>query len=269
MNRDRMSGQPVGSPLSLSQYIGMVFEEPIILHSTAHRLKFKHWAEHINSYFGLFSNEQPLYSCEERLDILIDEISKGLRMEGFCTQSQEISNIKTENELNKVIIRQYTEDSELYLKVNELLRWCHNYQVKPKLEDNIVEKYETPLASWILQLNSAIRMQPYYEKISYRGANISEHEISMYKENEIFVWGSFISASKSKDVCLGGNVLFEIFTESALSINDKRFPRDISRLSEFPNEEEVLYPIACAYRVHYIRKENKLTIIGIATVDYN
>ena len=269
MNRDRMSRQPVGSPLSLSEYTGMVFEEPIILHSTAHRLKFKHWAEHIYSYFGLFSDEEPLYTCEERIDILIDEISKGLKLVGFYIQSEEISNIKTEDELNKVIIRQYTEDSGLYIKVNELLRWCHNYQVEPILEENIIEKYENPLAPWILQLNSAIRREPYYEKISYRGTNMSEHEISMYKENEIFVWASFISASKSKEVCLGGNVLFEIFTESAMSINDKRFPRDISRLSEFPDEEEVLYPIACAYRVHYIRKEKNLTTIGIATVDYN
>jgi len=63
--------------------------------------------------------------------------------------------------------------------------------------------------------------------------------------------------------------LFEILTESAMSLNDKRFPRDISKLSDFPDEEEVIYPSACAYRVHYIEKQNNLVIIGIATVDYN
>ena len=54
-----------------------------------------------------------------------------------------------------------------------------------------------------------------------------------------------------------------------MSLNDKRFPRDISKLSDFPDEEEVIYPSACAYRVHYIEKQNNLVIIGIATVDYN
>ncbi|NGT95623.1 hypothetical protein G6Y98_07405 [Clostridium perfringens] len=268
MSRDRMSKQPVGIPLTYSDYIGMVFEEPIILHSTAQRLNFQHWAEHIYSFFGTLSNEPPQYSCKERLDILIDKIVNGLKIEGFHTQSEEITNVKTQDELNKTIIKQYTEETNLYLRVNEILRGCHNYQNENNSEDDI-KKYEEPLAAWILQLNSAIRREPYYEKKSYRGATLSDYEISMYKENEIFIWASFISASKSKEACLGGNVLFEIFTESAMSLNDKRFPRDISKLSEYPNEEEVLYPLACAYRVHYIKHEGDLTVIGVATVDYN
>lgn len=52
-------------------------------------------------------------------------------------------------------------------------------------------------------------------------------------------------------------------------LNDKRFPRNISRLSEYPYEEEVLYPLACAYGVHYIRREDNLTVIGIDDLYYN
>ncbi|WWU65513.1 hypothetical protein QJR26_03910 [Clostridium baratii] len=163
MSRDRMSKQPVGIPLTYSDYRGMVFEEPIILHSIAQRLNFQHWAEHIYSFFGILSNEPPQYSCEERLDILIDEIANGLKIEGFYTQSEEITNVKTQDELNKIIIKQYTEETNLYLRVNKILRRCHNYQNENNSEDDI-KKYEEPLAAWILQLNSAIRREPYYEK---------------------------------------------------------------------------------------------------------
>lgn len=48
--------------------------------------------------------------------------------------------------------------------MNELLRRCHNYQGENNLEDDIIKKYESPLAAWILQLNSAIRRELHYEK---------------------------------------------------------------------------------------------------------
>lgn len=268
--RKRLSIQPVGEPLTFSDYVGMVFEEPIVLHSISKRLNFPHWIEHLYSFLAYASKELPSYSCEiNRFDELKFEIIKGLNNHGFSQQANEILDVKSEHELNRVIIRQYTEETELYYKVNETLRKCHNYQTNHEVAEGNVEQYESSLAAWILQLNSAIRKEPHYKEKSYRGTFLSNEDIAKYVEQEIFVWGSFISASKSKAACLGGNVLFEIFTESAMSLNDKRFPRDISQLSDFPEEEEVLYPIACAYRVRYIKKEKNITTIGIVTVDHN
>ncbi len=54
--RDRLSMQPVGDPLTSSNYIGMVFEEPIVLHSVAQRLNFLHWIEHLDSFFAYVPN---------------------------------------------------------------------------------------------------------------------------------------------------------------------------------------------------------------------
>jgi hypothetical protein len=269
MSRDRFKILPVGKPLTNSDYIGMVFEEPVILHSAAHRLKFMHWANHLNSYFGLYNDEEICFRANDRLNDLKYEIYRSLTTEGYIDQAVEILNSNNEDELNKIIIRQYTDESPLYYEVNEILRYCHNYQTGPEIGEGNVKKYEAKLAPWILQLNSAIRTQPYYTKIAYRGCNLSPQEIEQYRINEIFVWSSFISASKSIASCLGGNVLFEIFTESAMSINDKRYARDISHYSVYLDEEEVLFPLACAYRVQYIKKENEITKFGIATVDYN
>jgi 3-phenylpropionate/cinnamic acid dioxygenase small subunit len=58
---------------------------------------------------------------------------------------------------------------------------------------------------------------------------------------------------------------YEIFTESAMSLNDKRFARDISALSVIPKEQEVLFRIVCVYRVHYKKVTDGTTIIGKAS----
>jgi len=105
------------------------------------------------------------------------------------------------------------------------------------------------------------------EKV-YRGTNLEEDDIKRYKKGELFIWASFVSTSKSKDQCLGGNVLFEISSrEHFFGVNDKAYPRDISNLSVFPEEAEVLFPISCAYRVESINKLTGYTLIELQTVD--
>lgn len=270
MTRQRLQKEKVGEPLTYTNSVRMVFEEPIILHSTAHRLKYSHWSAHLDSFLDYMTGNSPTYNIEGNYEELVQEIKSGLSEKGFNIQSKEIQNIVSEEDLNKRIIRQYTEESDLFYEVNRLLRNCHNFQDDNENQgDEDVEKYHTPLAPWILQLNTAIRKEPYSEDMCYRGVQLSEEDIDKYKEGEIFVWASFVSASKSKEVCFGGNVLFEIFTETAMPLNDKRFPRDVAHLSDFPEEQEVIYPLACAYRVRYKKIENGITIIGIATVDYN
>jgi hypothetical protein len=65
----------------------------------------------------------------------------------------------------------------------------------------------------------------------------------------MFIWAPFTSASKSLGACLDGNVVFEFRPVSALSQFGKRAPRDIAAFSSFPDEEEVLFPMCCAFRV--------------------
>lgn len=118
-------------------------------------------------------------------------------------------------------------------------------------------------------MNTAIRRELEYTDTAYRGAALTTDEINMYKVGEIIIWAPFISASKKKTESLDGNVLFQIRTESSISEYGKRYPRSIAHLSVFPNEEEVLYLITCAYRVKSIKKPHNKTIITLATVDHN
>jgi hypothetical protein len=263
--RERLNKQPIGKLLTFTDYIGMVFEEPKILQNTVSKYKFDHWVEHLNSFYAYVSKQPPTYTCIDRFDLLQQIIAEGLYKANYLYQSKEVQNSKNEDTLNKVLIRQYTEETNLYHEVNYILRECHHSQLMGIDGD----ESNTFLAPWILQLNTAIRRQPAFEKVAYRGTNLKKEEIDLYKDNEIFIWASFISASKSLKACVGGNTIFDIFTESSMSLNDKRFGRDISLLSVTPEEEEVLFPIACAYRVHYKKVIGGVTRIGIATVDYN
>jgi len=265
-HRERLSTSPIGNILSFSQNVAMVFEEPAILHKYSQDNDFVHWYEHLE-YFQRDINP-PKYHILGDFKLLKKIIVNGLESLNFSQQASEIDKCQNEVELNHQIIKQYTDETDLYSNVNKYLRECHNYQNRT-LTKKEIEQYSNPLAPWILQLNSSIRQQAQIETKVYRGTNLSLTDIELYTEKKLFVWAPFVSASKNRDACLNGNVLFEIFTESAMSLNDKRFPRDVSGLSYFPKEEEVIYPIACAYRVHYVKKEKGKTIIGVATVDYN
>lgn len=95
-------------------------------------------------------------------------------------------------------------------------------------------------------------------------------DIDLYKVGDLFIWAPFVSASKSEDQCIGGNALFEITTTTHFfGLNDKAYPRDISSKSVYPDEQEVLFPIACAYRVESVKIEPDATRIGLHTIDYN
>lgn len=169
--------------------------------------------------------------------------------------------------MNDTIIRQYTEESDLYKVANQKLRDCHLYQ---NIDSKIDDSNDKFLAPWILQLSSCIKKLSHYRETCYRGTTLTEEEIQLYKKDKLFIWAPFVSASKTKEQCFGGNVLFEIDPRNHFNgLNDKAYPRDISSKSVFPDEDEVLFPIACAYRVEGLRKMADKTIIELKTIDYN
>ncbi len=140
-----------------------------------------------------------------------------------------------------------------------MLRKCH---------DNTIHG-DINLVPWILQFNIAIRRQSEYGGECYRGATLDENDIKKYQKGKLFVWAPFISSSKSEETCLGGNVIFKIHPAGAYSMHDKRNGREIFQLSVFPDEEEIIFPMACACRVTEIEKSSFETYISLETVDWN
>lgn len=63
------------------------------------------------------------------------------------------------------------------------------------------------------------------------------------------------------------NVLFEISPWGSHSLWGKRNAYDIAAYSIFPDEREVLFPVACTFRVKSIERAGRSTHIRIETVD--
>jgi len=263
--RDRLRTAIIAEHLTLSKYLNMHMEEPIILHDCLEKHPYLHWVEHINSLPRHVNGESPTYDIRENFDELKFIIQQTLVSSNFIKQAQEIQVCSNEDELNDVIVRQYTEETGLYDFVNTKLRECHLCQ---GFDSKVVDNDDKFLAPWILQLSSCIKKLPHYMEKVYRGTNLKDDDIKQYKKGELFIWAPFVSASKNKEQCFGGNVLFEISSrEHFFGLNDKAYPRDIANKSIFPEEAEVLFPISCAYRVENISNLTDYTLIELQTID--
>jgi hypothetical protein len=261
--RKRLSESPVGEKLTYSSDISLAECENFILESAVEENYFRQWLAHLVHFRLQILREPDPYSVgddPDEYENLKSLITKSLYNAGYESQSLEVSMAKDENDLNKTIVSQYTDISSLYSEVNLLLRDGHEGR-------DIGKENLTP---WILQLNAAIRRQDEYGKPSYRGANFSKDDLEKYNVGDMFIWSPFTSASKSKDNCLDGNVLFEFKPVSALSEYGKRAPRDVSSMSYFPEEEEVLFPICCAFRITSKEKyEGDRILIKMDVLDHH
>jgi hypothetical protein len=237
--------------MSLQAYEGFILE------GATKRFPFSHWGAHLVSFWGRFSAE-PVYHGElADFPLLLSAIADGLRSFGREHYAAAVLKMTTEAELNRLLIQQYTDDANFYAELNSLLRKAHD---GTELGTHV-------LAPWILQFNSALRLQPRHLGPAYRGTTLTDFDIAQYRQSEFFIWCPFVSASKTPDECLGGNVLFELHPWGAVDEYEKRDPRDVSELSLFPDEQEVIFPMCCAYRPVSIQRLSHRTEIVLQVVD--
>lgn len=261
--RRRLSESPPGKKLTYSQDISLAECENFILESALERNSFRQWLAHLVHFQLQITKEPNPYSVGSDINEFLslkELLRTSLKSAGYPSQAFAVELSTSERELNRTIIEQYTSIEDLYRAANFLLRDGHSGR----------DVGLDPLTPWILQLNAAIRWRDEYTSISYRGATFTKDEVNLYKIGDMFIWSPFTSASKTQGACLDGNVLFEFKPVSPLSEYGKRAPRDIAGLSMFPEEQEVLFPICCAFRV--TEKENVglgQTIIRLDVLDHN
>ncbi|WP_461639200.1 ADP-ribosyltransferase domain-containing protein [Labilibaculum euxinus] len=259
MKRDRLSKSVVPKLLTFTRDINVYDVENFILESAVKKYDgFSHWLAHLDYVRISLSGYKDIYSAKENFSRVKDIVISGLEKEKFFIQAKALKDIDVETDFNRVIINQYTDDSELYYRANKLLRNGH--------EGKDIGEYN--LAPWILQLNSAIRVCEEKSGKFYRGTEMDTADIEKYKINELFVWSSFSSFSKSENNCLGGNVIFEITPVSGIAERDKRAPRDISMFSCFPEEEEVIMPICSVYRITEVDSSGGVIKIKCDVLDH-
>ena len=240
----------LGSPLKLN-----------FIQQCAGKYPTKHW---VNVYM-CGSPYTPLSALKaDDWRVVQNMIAQGLQKQGYVSEAQTINLASSEDEMNVAVIHLYTGVT-LYPVVNAMLRESHEYSCETY---PITPEHEN-MAPYILQLDVALRFQRKWEDACYQGADITKKDLRLYTKGTMFVWTSFISASKSRHHCFGGNTIFELSCGNISSFEGKDYPRDISHLSEHPEEEEVLYPIGCCFIVTSHKIVNGIHVIQIATTDVN
>lgn len=240
--RDRLSTSPLSDFLTLSKNLEIYECENFLLDGAVEKHELAYWAAHTRHFHLQLNGKQP-YTCEDKFPDVCALIAGGLDAAGFVRQCRDILACNDEKSMNATLIGQYTEECSLYYQVNALLRKGHHGE----------DIGAHPLVPWIAHLNAIIRNEPEYLDVAFRGAAFVTETIEKYVPGTQFVWASFTSVSTRVEACLDGNVLFRITPKSGMSLHGKRAPRLISRYSQFPNENEAILPLGCAFRV--IRNE--------------
>jgi len=260
MPRSRLASDPTPSLLHTISQGGVDHErEGFVFGTAVENIPFSHWSAHQRSFWGWYSEEPNYHPEADEVSRLKELVANGLSAAGFHAYAEEISRADDSDKINQTIIRQYTA-SNLYNAVNSALRLAHG---GVSLENH-------PLIPWMLQFNCAMRVQPKYDGVSYRGVRLKSAEIELYVPQLMFSWAPFISASKNIATALDtrGNVIFDITPGGSHSLYNKRNPFDISGLSELPDEQEVIFPLGCTYRVLAFRREGHRAHISLQTVDW-
>ncbi|CAF2893496.1 unnamed protein product [Rotaria sp. Silwood2] len=142
-------------------------------------------------------------------------------------------------------------ESPIYEEINDALL-CDNYN---KLRKHII---------YINKLRRAIQENRQTEPMRiYRNLELDPAYVRKeYQEDQIFLWPTFSSASRDrKRASKFGNYTFQIDTSS----NGVTYYTDISKYSEFPHEQEVLFYPYSGFRVKEILSDAK--IIKLECVD--
>ena len=155
------------------------------------------------------------------------------------------------------IIEMYTEDSFLYKDINECLR-----------KENLRNFKNLGFYSYFLNkiLKNCMRKFNFKESVVFRGMQLEPFEIEEYdkiykSDYPAFRCNSFMSTSKNKDAArMYGNVIFFIDFFDSYGI-------DISKISNFADEEEVLMPIGSLFKIKNIKKGINQTEIFLLKID--
>lgn len=151
------------------------------------------------------------------------------------------------------VFRRWTLEGDelLYKKINDALM-SDDYDL---LNENMI---------YINSLRHAIKENLLDESIKvYRNLKLDPNDVlSEYKENEVFLWPTFSSTSRYKDIASKfGDYTFEI---NALP-NDFTYRTDISKYSQYPHEQEILFYPYSGFRIKRILSDAR--IIQLECVD--
>ncbi|CAF4952207.1 unnamed protein product, partial [Rotaria magnacalcarata] len=205
------------------------FNSPPLVTSTPSYGKALAWCPFLTEWFKSSAGKKPVLDFPSAIDACIDGILQEARR---C-------------ETSSVCIHLYTRESFLYRVLNTALR------------DSDHSKLAT-LGPLCFLIRDYSRTCIDYIGTVYRGVQLSLTSILSYKQavGSWRTWPSYTSTSKNRKMAeFRGNTLFIIeITNTKLSS-----PRayDVTEISQFPSEEEVLLPAGVSFQVISVEQDLK------------
>ncbi|CAF1382301.1 unnamed protein product, partial [Adineta ricciae] len=201
----------------------------------------------IQKEFGNLSMNEILHKASNGIRHEGILIGKAIEGEWIANQLELVAE-KSIDEIEKCLISLYTRESFLYLLINSTLR------------QNDQTKLETlgPFISLLSSTDCSSSMSQYgYSQELYRGAQLTDEIIDIYRKSigRIRTWNAFSSTSQNrkKAECFG-NVLFVINRDK--STRYKYSGMNVSSISQYPDEEEVLIRASRNFRVENVEKDD-------------
>ena len=163
---------------------------------------------------------------------------------------------------SKQSIQWYTRDTFFYRVLNKILR-SGDFQMINKCQP-IIRNLHRQIA--LLHRKHYQRDIVQSSKIYYRGTSLSENDLNKLTIGDLITFNSFLSASLSENVAMSfaDNAVFKIEVNNRTGLH-AIFHR-ISDLSQFNDEEEVLFSIGNVFRVEQIQRCKKRSIWEIKLV---
>ena len=160
-------------------------------------------------------------------------------------------------ERQKDAVRLYTGNS-VYQNINQALRKDDGEGLKTY--GSLINLTMQPFSFYAMQQLDSL-LKPFVGTV-WRGCSLSKHDELKYHAGNVVCWEGFSSTSKKKASAFGGNFIFEIHCNKCLMAVQRRngqncignareffVPACIQHLSQYPSEDEVLYPPYTKFRV--------------------
>ena len=202
-------------------------------------------------------------------DDTIEKLATGLLQEGQLLGKSDSANFLAsrlrknkgapQDEIAKFCVKMYTKETWVYKLVNTALR------------EEDMNKIDTlgPFCCFVRNYLYESQKSVSEDTVVYRSMQLTNDDIKQYKksEGEVKSWLAFSSTTRSREKAedFPGNTLFIIQFDNDLS---QRYPgSDISRLSQYPQEEEVLLYPGADFRIDKVEENiepGKRTVIYLS-----
>lgn len=118
------------------------------------------------------------------------------------------------------------------------------------------------LELYVRLIESGLSQLPSFKGTVFRGTNLTPEQLAKYKKDEIVTESAFTSTSTVAGDAFPGNTQFVINSKNG---------REISILSEYPNEKEVLFKSNTKFKVLTVDFDKKAntTVIYLDEINTN